>query len=406
MENNNKKIIRKSAYAFIFIMGFVSLFSDLTHEGARSIYGNYLCFLGASAMVISAVAGFGEFVGQGLRLLTGYVTDKTHKYWLFAIIGYSFNIIIIPLFAFVPLNGWMLACALVILERVGKAIRAPAKSTLISFAGNEIGAGKTFAIHEALDQIGAFLGPMILFIIMTLMKGTDQKTIYSICFGVLGITALISVLVLLKARAKFPNPENFEITPPNKITLIKNNAFWIYIIAIGFIAAGFADYPLIAFHLENLAIVPINYIPFLYSFAMIIDAIAALFFGFLFDKKGLFSLIIAIIISSFFGIFIFVLNNNILFTILGVALWGIGMGAQESVLKAVVAKIVTKDKRASAYGIFNAGFGLFWFLGSLLLGYLYNLSFIAIALASLSLQLLSIPLLVILINKIKINSAV
>jgi len=398
-ENKNR---RKSALTFIFIMGFVSLFSDLTHEGARSVYGNYLSFLGATALAVSITAGLGEFLGQGLRLFTGYITDKTKKYWLFAIIGYSFNIIIIPLFAFVPLNGWFLACALVVTERVGKAIRAPAKSTLISFAGSEIGTGKTFALHEALDQIGAFLGPMLLFIIMTVKSESPDIEKFKISFLALGITAIISVIILLIAKRKFPNPDTFEKDVSNQITLFKNNAFLIYIAAIGLIAAGFLDYPPIAFHLENANLMKVEYIPLLYSMAMAVDAVAALFFGSLFDKKGLASLLIAVTISSFFGIFVFILDSSVITVIFGIILWGIGMGAQESILKAVVAKIVEKEKRASAYGIFNAGFGLFWFLGSALLGWIYGYSLYAVAILSMSLQLMSIPFLIYLNKKIRI----
>ncbi len=389
-----KKSNRKPAYIFILVMGMVSLFSDLTHEGARSIYGSYLGFLGASAMVISTVSGLGEFLGQGLRLFTGYITDKTRKYWLFAIIGYSFNIIIIPLFAFVPMNGWLLACFLVVMERVGKAIRAPAKSTLLSFAGNQIGVGKTFAIHEALDQIGAFLGPILLFVIMTLMKGGDQMRTYSVAFLSLGVTALLTVIILLIARKQFPHPDLFEEGNDNKSSLYDNKYFWIYIAAIGFIAAGFIDYPLIAFHIGNRTAIPVNYIPLLYGIAMAADAFAALFFGSLFDKKGIISLMIAVIISSLFGLFIFVGESLTFMVITGVILWGIGMGAQESVLKAVIGKIVAKEKRASAYGLFNAIFGLFWFAGSALIGYIYGFSLWAVAVISLLLQLASLPLLI------------
>lgn len=401
MQNGNEnKNLKRNAYQFILILGLVSLFSDFTHEGARSIYGSYLSLLGASALVISTVAGLGEFLGQGLRLLTGFLTDKTKKYWLFAIIGYGFNLIVIPLLAFIPMDGWMLACILILTERVGKAIRAPAKSTLVSFAGKEIGVGKTFAYHEALDQLGAFLGPLLISLIMTLRKGSDIKTVYAICFLALGGTALISFIILLIAKRKYPNPNEMEKAknlPSQKIT---NKIFWLYIAAIGFIAAGFCDYPLIALRLESF--IDVNLIPLYYSMAMAVDAVSALFFGWLFDKKGILSLIIAVIINSLFAIFIFIFND-LYALIAGVIIWGIGMGAQESILKAVIASIVPKEKRATAYGIFNTGFGLFWFLGSLLLGLLYGYSFTALALTSMALELLSIPFLFAVRKKLKLQ---
>ena len=157
------KNIRKAAYSFIVLLGIVSLLSDMAYEGARSIIGPYLGLLGATAATIGFVSGLGEFVGYAFRLITGFISDKTKRYWTMTIIGYAMNIVAIPLLAIVPADGWMYACGLVLLERFGKAIRTPSKSTLVSFAASEVGAGKGFAIQEALDQLGAFISPVILF---------------------------------------------------------------------------------------------------------------------------------------------------------------------------------------------------------------------------------------------------
>ncbi|MFA6813411.1 MAG: MFS transporter, partial [Bacteroidaceae bacterium] len=154
----NKKTL-KPALIFILIMGIVSMLSDMTHEGARSIYGAYLSLAGASAATIGFVTGFGEFIGYSFRIITGPITDRTKKYWTMTIIGYSINMLAIPALALVSKDGWIIACILIVAERIGKAIRQPAKNTLVSFAASQIGEGKSFAIVEFLDQIGAFLGP-------------------------------------------------------------------------------------------------------------------------------------------------------------------------------------------------------------------------------------------------------
>ena len=160
---NKKRAAVSGAMAFITLMGIVSLFSDMTHEGARSVLGEYLNLAGASAATIGFVSGVGELCGYSLRLLSGLIADKTKKYWTLVIVGYTMQVLAIPALALIPENGWIVACGLVILERVGKAIKKPAKNTLVSFAASEVGTGKGFAYQEFLDQLGAFLGPVILF---------------------------------------------------------------------------------------------------------------------------------------------------------------------------------------------------------------------------------------------------
>lgn len=174
------------AMTFILLMGIVSLFSDMTHEGARSILGEYLNLTGASAATIGFVSGVGELCGYSLRLLSGFLADKSRRYWTLVIFGYTLQVLAIPALALVPENGWILACGLVILERIGKAVKKPAKNTLVSFAASEVGTGKGFAYQEFLDQLGAFLGPVILFVV-TLIKGTGELfSAYRLCFAALG----------------------------------------------------------------------------------------------------------------------------------------------------------------------------------------------------------------------------
>lgn len=384
------KVAKKNAMAFIILIGIVSLFSDFTYEGARSIIGPYLEILGASAVAVGFISGLGEFIGYTLRLATGYISDKTKKYWTITIVGYSLNLLAIPALALIPADGWIYACGLIVLERFGKAIRNPAKSTLISFAATEVGVGKGFAIQEALDQIGAFLGPILLFAILTIKGHSDKYSAYVLCFLLLGIPAFIALSVLMIGKIKYPNPRMFEKNENANTQISLNKAYWYYIAAIAFIAAGFADFPLMAYHFSKKEIISDNFIPVLYAVAMGVDAISALFFGRLYDKIGLKAVIISSVISAFFALFAFLFDQPVM-PVISVILWGIGMGAQESVLKATVASIVPPGKRGTAYGIFNTGFGIFWFLGSWLMGILYGLSIPWLVIFSIGIQLLSIP---------------
>jgi MFS family permease len=359
-------------------MGIVSLFADITHEGARSLIGPYLGLLGASATAVGIISGLGEFIGYGLRLLTGYLSDKTRRYWLFTFLGYGMDLFAVPLLALA--GRWEIAAMLIIMERTGKAIRKPSKDTLMSYAARNVGSGKGFAIAEVLDQIGAVSGPVILSLIL-LFKSGDELTNYQFAFAILLIPALITLILLLISRLNFPQPEKFEVKEEQINFEGISKSYWLYLVAISLIAAGFADFPLLAFHFQRIDIFSPTMIPFMYAIAMGVDAVSALIFGLFYDKVGVTSLIIASSLSIFFSPFSF-LSDSLLLVTLGVILWGIGMGAQESILKSVVADIVTPEKRGTAYGFFNAIFGLFWFIGSAVMGILYDHAIVSLVVFS------------------------
>ncbi len=389
MENKNKRHI-KPALAFVLMMGVVSMFSDMTHEGARSIYGVYLSLLGASAATIGFVSGLGEMIGYSFRLLTGVLADRFKKYWVMTFIGYVINMAAIPALALVSENGWIYACVLIVLERVGKAIRQPAKNTLVSFAATQIGAGKSFAIQEFLDQLGAFLGPVILFVVLLFKRGVSDFAAYSLCFAVLGVPAALTLLSLFLAKKKFPNPESFDISEPRAGKLRLQPTFILYIVGISLLALGFADFPLITMHISRQALVPNDTLPLLYAAAMLVDAFAALLFGWMYDKLGIWVLMVSSVISALFSIFIFGFQT-LTAAIIGIILWGIGMGAQESILKSVVTTIVSKENRSTGFGVFQTAFGAFWFLGSWVMGMLYDIAPIWLVVFSVCAQLVAVP---------------
>ena len=392
------KIAAGSAMSFIILMGIVSLFSDMTHEGARSVLGDFLSLSGANAAQIGFISGFGELCGYSLRLLSGILADKTKKYWILTIIGYAVQCLAIPLLALVPENGWVIAGGLIILERIGKAMKKPAKNTLVSFAASEVGQGKGFAWQEFLDQIGAFAGPVILYVVCAVNSTSDMLHTYSICFAVLGIPAVITIALLLTAKKKYPNPENFEKSDSADKPFKMKSSFGFYMIAICCFAFGFADFTLITMHAGRLSLVPEKSLSLLYAGAMAVDAVAALFFGWLFDKKGIRALIISTICAAPFSLLVFLVDTRwALFA--GILLWGIGMGAQESIMKAAVSGIVSRDNRSTAFGIFETGFGVAWFLGSWLMGVLYDRSPVYLVVFSAAAVLLAVPFYIICMKK-------
>lgn len=371
------------ALRFIVLLGFVSLCADATYEGARSITGAYLGILGASGTVVGLVAGSGELIGYGLRLLIGYLSDRTRQYWSITTLGYFINTAVVPLMALA--ERWEVLAGLMIAERTGKAIRTPPRDVLLSHAAIQVGRGFGFGLHEAMDQIGAVTGPLLVTAVLA------SRGSYSGGFSVLAIPAVLGLVVLLIAQRFYPNPREFEPTVQNLQGEGLPRRFWIYLGAVAAIAAGYVDFPLIAFHLQQSGMNQPTQIPLLYALAMGVDAIAALVFGYWFDRIGMTTLMIAIFLSLGFAPLIFIGGST--FAVLGMVLWGIGMGAQESILKAVVAGMVLPERRGSAYGLFNTGYGLAWFVGSTLMGALYDRSLIALVIFSVFIQLVAIPVL-------------
>jgi len=398
MNKNKYNEIQKQALTFIILMGVVSLFSDMTYEGARSLTGPYLGLLGASAFVVGLVSGLGEFIGYALRLLSGLWADKTRNYWLLTFIGYSLNLFTVP---FLALTGhWEIAAMLIIMERMGKGIRKPARDAMMSHAANQVGAGFGFALEEFLDQLGAMLGPLFLALIISINAGLGNLGSYRRGFAFLLLPAIMAMAVLTFSRIKYPIPQNFESGGKVSAEEKFDHRFTLYLAGICFLAAGFADFPLLGFHFQKHQLISGASIPLIYTLAMGIDAVAALFFGKLYDRIGLKSLMLSTLFSSLFAPFVF-LSHSLLLIIIGVIFWGIGMGAQESIVKAVIANLISAEKRATAYGIFNSIFGLAWFLGSALMGFLYDRKIILLVLFSVVAQLIAAAFFFVLYQKNK-----
>lgn len=398
-----KKKTLSQAMLFIILFGIVSLFSDMTHEGASSIRGAYLSLLGASAATIGFISGLGELIGYSMRYVFGKLTDKTKRYWPMTIAGYVLDIVAVPLLALVGEHGWIAACALLVVQRMGKAIKKPAKDTIMSFAASQEGVGKSFGLQEVLDQIGAFIGPVLLYLVMLFKTDGTTYEVYSTCFAFLAIPGAITIILLIVTRCKFPNPEHFEPEPKEYIPFKMKKEFILYIAGISLFAFGFIDYSIIIMHVsrtysclasglsETSSLVNTGTLPLLYAGAMLVDAVAALIFGMMYDKNGVKALVWSTVISAPFAVFVFAFNS-VPMLLVGIALWGVGMGAQESILKAAVTSMVPKTSRATGYGIFECSFGAFWFLGSWLMGVLYDASIPAMIAVSVAAQLAAIPL--------------
>ena len=376
--------LRNRALKFVVLIGVVSFFADFTYEGARSITGPYLAILGASATLVGFIAGFGELLGYGLRLVSGRLSERTGEFWPITLFGYVVQMSAVPLLALAP--NWRIAGLLIVVERIGKAIRNPPRDVMLSHAAKQIGYGWGFGLHEALDQFGALFGPLVVAAVLA-ARGN-----YKTAFAILLVPAIVTLLLLVFARFSYPKPEDLEVSVSNVEASGLPPVFWIYLVGAGLVAAGFADFSLMAYHFEKASVIPNIWVPVFYSVAMGVSGIGSLLFGHLFDRVGIWILVPLTLIAAASAPLVFL--GGFWVALIGSALWGLGMGVHESIIPAAVATMVPHQRRPSAYGIFTAGYGVSWFVGSVIIGRLYDVSVFALIVFSVLAQMVAIPIFV------------
>jgi hypothetical protein len=316
---------------FVLMVGVMSFFADFTYEGSRSIVGQYLGLLGAGALAISMVTGFGELLGYGLRLFSGRGADRTGLYWPITIGGYILQMSVVPLLALA--GSWQVAALLIILERLQDRVRR---------AGD---------------------------------PGRDNA-----------VAAVV-------ARRLYPRPQDLEAGSAPVSTGGLPRAFWIYLAAAALVGAGFADFPIIAYHFQRAGTVRASLIPIFYAAAMAASSTGSLVFGRLFARHGIGMLVPLTIVAAVYAPLAFL--GGFWSSLVGVCLWGLGMGVHESIIPAVVAPMVSPDRRASAYGLFTCVYGIAWFLGSTAIGAVFSVSFGVVVAFALVAELAAIPLLIV-----------
>ena len=394
---------RLSAWRFVITFGTVALLADFVYEGARSITGPLLATLGATALVVGVVTGAGEAAALLLRLVSGPLADRTKRFWAWTIAGYALTVISVPLLGFVGVL-WV-ACGLVILERVGKAVRAPAKDALLSFATAATGRGRGFAVHEAIDQFGAVIGPLVV-AAMLFVTGGD----YGPSLAILALPGVLALALVVWLRARVPEPLNYELAarkldpkPVAHDTGPLPRAFWLY---SGFTATtmlGFATFGILSFHMVEAGLLAPALVPVLYAGVMVVDALAALATGWAYDRFGPRVLLALPIVAApipFFGF-----ADTLAPVIVGALLWGVALGIQESTLRATVADLVGSHRRSTAYGIFAASVGVATLGGGTLAGALYDVSIPALVITTIAVQAAALVLFAVFALRAHLRSA-
>jgi MFS family permease len=369
-----------AAFAFVLTMGIVNLFGDVTYEGGGSINGPFMASLGASAALVSITAGLGEFLGYALRLPAGYAADRTGRYWLITFIGYVINLFAVPAMALA--GSWQFAAVLILAERIGRALRKPTVEAMLSYTTGELGKGWVYAVNTALDEIGATIGPLLIALVL-LLKG-DYRTGYAL----LVISAVAALVTLAVARVNFPLPSRLEqgrTAPARDLT----SAYWLYMLAGALFAAGLMSFELISYHLSKAKIASEQWIPVMLAISTAFGVLASLAFGKLYDRIGVPVVIAAVCASAAFSPFVFL--GGFWLVLFGMLLWGLGYATQDTLLKAIVAEVLPEGKRNFAFGLYYAGYGMGWLVGSIVTGLLYENSRAALIVFSIAVQLASAP---------------
>ena len=384
---------RRAAYVAVVLFGIVSLLGDTVYEGARGLVPDYLYFLGASALVVGLAGGLGEFLGYAVRLLSGEMADRTRAYWLFIFLGYGL-IVTIPMLGFA--STWELAVILVVLERLGKGLRAPSRDTVLSVVSKELGPGRAFGIHELLDQVGAVLGPFIVAVMLLATANNYQQT-----FLVLGIPflMLVAALGITYSRIGSMRPESIRPSEPQgapETPKQLGESFYVYTLAVLLNTAGLVPASLILFRASTV-LQPedlVWLVPIIYVTIQAVDGVVAPVSGLAFDKYGLKVLMVPFVFSVFPPLF---LSSGAQLTELFVAaaLFGLVLGMQESTYRAAVSKFAPTASRGRAYGIFNTAYGVAFLVAGFVYGVFidYNIPLVIVLAFVIVMQALAVAVL-------------
>ncbi len=409
--------------------GVVSLAADMVYEGARSVTGPLLAALGASGALVGLVTGAGEALALVLRLAFGSLADRSGRYWTLTLTGYLLTAVCVPALAVTPFlgsAGLVLACGLILAERTGKAVRSPAKSALLARAAAQVGLGRGFAVHKALDQVGAVAGPLL---VAAIAAGSG---VLWPAFAALSVPGAVSILLLVWIRRHLGDGDDLSgavVTPAPRATVATPPAvapaggtgatgdtagsagdgrrttkigapgvraglpsrFWWFAAASGAATTGLVTFGVISYHLVKSDVVALPAVPVVYAAAMGAAALAAVVTGWAFDRvHGRVLYVLPFLVAAVPPL---AFSDRAVLAVTGVVLWGAAVGLQDSTVKALVAALVPARRRATAYGWFAAVQGAAAVLGGTVSGALYDRSLPLLVVLVAATQLVALVLL-------------
>ena len=401
---DGRTVLPWTAWRVVVMFGVVSLVGDMVYEGARSLYGPLLASLGASALVVGAVTGAGEAMALVLRLVSGPLADRSGRYWAMTILGYGLTMVSVPLLAVTPFigaAGLALASVLILLERSGKAIRSPSKTALLAHVAGAVGRGRGFGVHKAMDQVGAFIGPLYVAAVVAVVGGISAGLL------ALAVPGVVAMVVLVWMRMRVPDPSAYDATAAvtHGPEAPEQRGWWAtargaglppeffrYAAAASLMTGGLVTFGIIGYHLSVDNLVPVAAVPIIYAGAMLAEALAALVVGWLYDRVS--SRVLYVVPFLVALVPALALSGSLPLVLVGIACWGFAFGLQDSTIKALVADLVESGRRATAYGVFAAIQGVTAICGGVLAGWLYDTSLTALVVVVALAQVVALVLLV------------
>jgi len=350
--------------------GVVSLAADMVYEGLRSVAGPFLGTLGASALTVGLVTGAGEALALVLRLVAGPYADRSGRHWQLTTLGYALTAVCVPLLAVTPflgVAGLGVAIVLVLSERTGKAVRSPSKSTLLAGMATRVGRGRGFGVHKALDQVGAFAGPLL---VAGVAAAAGQVWP---AFVVLAVPGVVSLVLLARLRRRAP----VELPPPTPVTVGTGRRplaslpgrFHLFAASCAASTFGLMTFGVISYAFVADGLVPLAAAPVVYAGAMAVAAVGALATGAVYDRVG--GRVLYVLPPLVACVPALVFTDRLAAVLSGVAAWGLATGVQDSTVKALVADLVPATALATAYGVFAAAQGVAALAGGGLAGALH-----------------------------------
>jgi len=351
----------------IWMLGFVSLLMDVSSEMIHSLLPVFMVTtLGASALAVGLIEGAAEATALIVKVFSGALSDYLGKRKALAVVGYALGALSKPLFAIAPGVGMVLGARLI--DRVGKGIRGAPRDALVADIAPTHLRGAAFGLRQALDTVGAFLGPLIAIGLMFLWAN-DFRSI----FWVAVIPGVLSVaLLMFGVREPEEHQGTRRANPIKRANLARlNHAYW-FVVAVGavFALARFSE-AFLVLRAQQVGL-PLFLAPLVLVAMNLVYSIFAYPFGKLWDRYSHRKLLVWGLLVLIAADIVLATSSHWEVTLCGVALWGLHMGITQGLLATMVADTAPADLRGTAFGVFNLAGGLALLVASALAGWLWD----------------------------------